>query len=498
MSAVTARNLLARLADRGVAARGLSADSRKLRPGDVFLAYPGARADGRAHIESALARGAAAVLWERAGYDWPVRHAAVPNLPVDDLHALAGCLAHLVYGRPSENLWVAGVTGTNGKTSVTQWIARVFEGLGRRCGVIGTLGSGFPGELAESPNTTPDAVELQRSLADFLGQGAAAAAIEVSSIGLDQGRAECVRFAVAVFTNLTRDHLEYHGSMEAYAEAKARLFAAPGLAAAVLNLDDPFGRELARRLAGTSVRRIGYGLAAPDAGLVDEMFLACEVSATASGQRVSIATPAGDAQLDLALVGRFNVSNVLAVLATVIAGGVPLADALGQIRRLSAPHGRMQMFGGRRMPLVVVDYAHTPDALEQALSALRETALARGGRLTCVFGCGGERDPGKRPLMGAAAARLADRVVVTSDNPRGEDPLAIIADILRGAGQAAAVQPDRAAAIAAEVAAAADEDVVLIAGKGHEPYQEIAGQRLPFSDADRACDAIARRGGRQS
>jgi UDP-N-acetylmuramoyl-L-alanyl-D-glutamate--2,6-diaminopimelate ligase len=498
LSAAVAQDLIDRLVAQGVEVRGLSADSRRVNPGDVFLAYPGARADGRSHIDTALDRGAAAVLWERAGYDWPSRHAAVANLAADGLRALAGCLAHLVYGRPSENLWVAGVTGTNGKTSVSQWIARVLEGIGRRCGVVGTLGSGFPGRLIESPNTTPDAVELQRSLAGFRAKGAEAAAIEVSSIGLDQGRTECVHFAVAVFTNLTRDHLEYHGSMGAYAEAKARLFAAPGLEAAVLNLDDLFGRELARRLAGSTVRRIGYGLAVPPAGLVEKFFLAREVSATASGQRVIAATPAGEVQLDLALIGRFNVSNVLAVLAAVTAGGVSLDIAVDQIRKLSAPPGRMQMFGGRRLPLVVVDYAHTPDALGHALGALRETARARGGRLICIFGCGGERDPGKRPLMGATAARLADRVVVTSDNPRGEDPLAIIAEIVEGAGAAAEIQPDRAQAIAAEVARAEDEDVILIAGKGHEPYQEIRGQRLPFSDAERACDEIARRGGRRS
>jgi UDP-N-acetylmuramoyl-L-alanyl-D-glutamate--2,6-diaminopimelate ligase len=389
---------------------------------------------------------------------------------------------------------MAGVTGTNGKTSVTQWIARCLTELGRRCAVVGTLGNGFPGALAASPNTTPDALSLHRDLARYCSQGARAAAMEVSSIGLDQGRVEGVKFDVAVFTNLTRDHLDYHGSMEAYAAAKARLFAARELEYAVLNLDDAFGRELARRLRGGTVQRIGYTLQPAVVGVdLDLLLAARRVAATPAGLHFTAATPWGEAHVDAPLVGRFNVANLLAVLATLLASGVSLADAEARLSRLAPPPGRMQMQGGSGEPLVIVDYAHTPDALEQALAALRETAAVRGGRLVCVFGCGGDRDPGKRPQMGAIAARLADRVIVTSDNPRGENPDAIIDAVLAGAGCDAGAQRDRGAAIAQAVAAAAAQDVVLIAGKGHETYQEIQGRRLPFSDVDHAAAALARR-----
>jgi UDP-N-acetylmuramoyl-L-alanyl-D-glutamate--2,6-diaminopimelate ligase len=438
-------------------------------------------------------QGASAVLWEREGHDFDPALDVV-NLGVDGLRQASGWLAHLVHGRPSEALWMAAVTGTNGKTSVTQWIARCLTNLGRRCAVVGTLGNGFPGALAESPNTTPDALSLHRDLASYLAQGAQAAAMEVSSIGLDQGRVEGVQFDVAVFTNLTRDHLDYHGSMEAYAAAKARLFEARELRHAVLNLDDPFGRELANRLSGSTTQRIGYTLQPAVVGVdIDLLLAARRVAATPTGLHFTAATPWGEAHVDAPLVGRFNVSNLLAVLATLLASGVSLADAEAQLAQLVPPPGRMQMQGGSGEPLVIVDYAHTPDALEQALAALRETAEVRGGKLVCVFGCGGDRDPGKRPLMGAAAAKLADKVIVTSDNPRSENPDAIIAEVLAGAGCDAGALRDRAAAIEQAVAWAAAQDVVLIAGKGHETYQEIQGRRLPFSDLDHAAAALIRR-----
>jgi len=373
---------------------------------------------------------------------------------------------------------------------VSQWIAQAFAQLERRCAVIGTLGCGFPGRLEESLNTTPDALTLHRLFAGYLAQGAQAAAMEVSSIGLDQGRINGVHFDVAVFTNLTRDHLEYHGSMEAYGAAKEQLFATPGLKAAVLNLDDALGRKIARDLAGSGIALSGYSLqAGTDAQLVAE-----RIAATPRGLRFTAVTPQGRTEIEVPMVGEFNVANLLAVLGTLLASGVPLDRAAAVLRGLTSAPGRMQAVGGEGQPLAVIDYAHTPDALDKALTALRGTAAARGGRLVCVFGCGGNRDPGKRPQMGEIAARRADAVVLTSDNPRDENPQAILADIARGAPGARTIA-DRSEAIRAVLAEADPGDVVLIAGKGHEPYQEIAGRRLPFSDVDCAVAALASRGG---
>jgi len=492
----TARTVMKNLAALGVSARNLAADSRGVRPGDVFLAYPGARTDGRCHVRAALAAGASGVVWERAGYTWPSGLPA-PNVAVDRLRELSGYLAHLVYGRPSEKLWTIGVSGTNGKTSVAQWIARSLEALGRRCAVIGTLGSGFPDALDETANTTPEAVSLHASLARYRAAGASACAMEVSSIGLDQGRVNGVAFAAAVLTNLTRDHLEYHGTMEAYGQAKVRLFLTPGLRAVVLNLDDPFGRMLAARLKGSGVRRIGYTVAedVERRFLADELYMARDIAVGPHGVRFVARTPHGDASLETRLLGRFNVSNLLAVLASLGVSGIALNDAVRALRGLTPPPGRMQMIGGDARPLAVVDYAHTPDALEQALTALREVADARGGKLFCVFGCGGERDPGKRSVMGEAAARRADRVFLTSDNPRSEDPQAILDQIRDGAGVDTIVIEDRAAAIARALRQATAADVVLIAGKGHEPYQEVRGERRPFSDSDEACRGLRQWGG---
>ncbi len=489
-----ARRVLDELSRLGVRAKRLCADSRLVQPGDVFVAYRGEHADGRRYLGEAQARGAAALLWDDGDprvQQVPLR---VPGLAVADLRALAGYLAHLVYGRPSQRLSVVGVTGTNGKTSVSQWIARGFEAAGRRCAVIGTLGSGFPDALADTANTTPEPITLQASLARFLADGASACAMEVSSVGLDQGRVNGVEFACAVFTNLTRDHLEYHGSFEAYGAAKARLFDAPGLRCAVLNLDDALGRELAARLRASGVRRIGYTLAgeAVREDMVEERFEARCVATGATGTRFTMAAHAGEAAIDTPLIGRFNVSNLLAVAAALYACGMPFAQAAGLLHTLASPAGRMQRIGGTDGPLAVVDYAHTPDALEQALLALREVAEARGGHLVCVFGCGGERDPGKRAQMGAVAARRADRVILTDDNPRSEDPRAILEQIRAGAGSDAIVIEDRAEAIRRALASAGTADVVLIAGKGHERYQEAGGVRRPFSDAGEVRSALAR------
>jgi len=506
---------------QGIQPARLAIDSRRVEPGDVFLAYPGAHADGRDFIRQAIERGAAAVVAER-GVKVSPGGTAVPLIEVDHLAILAGEIAHLVYGKPSEQLWLAGVTGTNGKTSVTQWIAqamnalddlppdrskagRAFDaespgdepgsplspgkGMGtrhRRCAVIGTLGNGFPGALVESPNTTPDAVGLHRDLAAFVCAGAVACAMEVSSIGLDQSRVAGAQFDVAVFTNLTRDHLEYHGSMEAYAAAKARLFALPGLTAAVLNLDDPFGRELAASLAGR-IATTGYTMRGATGA--DRVIAAERIEMTPAG----VAYAVDGVRFAAPLVGGFNVANLLAVTGALLAGEESLEDIAAVLRHVTPPPGRMQTVGGIGEPLLLIDYAHTPDALEKALGAARDAARARGGRLICLFGCGGDRDPGKRPQMGAVAERLADRVLLTSDNPRGEAPAEIIAAIADGMVAAAEREVDRGRAIARAVREADDDDVVLIAGKGHEPYQEIAGRRLPFSDLEAGKSALAGR-----
>jgi len=448
----------------------LASDSRRCAPGVAFFAYPGETADGRDHIGDALSRRAAAVLWEEKGFAWRAEW-RVPNVAVSGLKQRAGALAHEFYGRPSEALWTCGITGTNGKTSCSQWLAALLASRGDKCGVIGTLGTGFPGSLAAAANTTPDALELHRTLRDMHAAGARSVAMEVSSHGLVQGRVNGVRFACALLTNLSHDHLDYHGSMEGYAQAKARLFEVPGLETAVLNLDDPFGVELARRLQGR-VRTIGYSLE-PVAAPADEKIVA-------------------DRSWRLPVLGRFNVSNALGVLGCLVARGVSLREGAELLRTLPPVPGRMQRVAYE--PLVVVDYAHTPDALEKVLAALRPVAAERGGKLAVVFGAGGDRDPTKRAPMGAAAARLADRVIVTSDNPRNEDPLAIIAQIERGIAGGHEVEADRAKAIAAAIGAAEKHDVVLIAGKGHEDYQEIAGRRLPFSDAALARAAAAARG----
>ncbi|MFU2486000.1 UDP-N-acetylmuramoyl-L-alanyl-D-glutamate--2,6-diaminopimelate ligase [Thauera sp. WH-1] len=491
MSAAQALALLEQLRSLGVAPRDITADSRKVAAGSVFAAWPGLRTDGRRFLADAAARGASALLWERAG-GVPPEGVAVPALAVDNLRELAGHLAHEIHGRPSERLWLAGVTGTNGKTTVTQMLARASEEFGARCGIIGTLGCGFPDELEEGINTTPDALDLHRWLARFAAAGAGAAAMEVSSIGLDQGRVNGAQFDVAIFTNLSRDHLDYHGSMEAYAEAKARLFARPELRTCILNIDDPFGLTLARRLVGEGREVIACSLHQANADAVPgaRVLLADRLQAAPAGLRFSLVWAGREADVNVRMVAPFNVSNLVAVAAALLARGIDF-DALPPVlSRLSPPLGRMQLVGGVCEPLVIVDYAHSPDALAKVLEALRGTVHTRRGRLVCVFGCGGDRDPGKRPMMGEVAQALADRVVITSDNPRSEDPLRIIEAVAAGAGPQAEKVVDRAQAIAIAIGEAAADDIVVIAGKGHEPYQEVLGQRVPFSDLEQARAAL--------
>ena len=480
--------LLDRLAQLGVPLADLTADSRAVKLGSIFVAYPGSVQDGRAYIAEAVARGASAVIWEKSGFRWQEAW-EVPNLGIENLRGRISEIAGHVYGNPSDSLWMAGVTGTNGKTSVSQWIAAALDRTGRRSAVIGTLGNGLVGERAEAKNTTPDPIVLQRLLADYLRRGARHVAMEVSSHGLDQGRVAGIKYDAAVFTNLTRDHLDYHGSMEAYGEAKARLLEARGVKHRIVNVDDEFGRKLAKRFTGV----VTYGTEAAGGrrqAAGKPSFLASKIALSDAGVQFHLDSDWGRGEVRAGVLGAFNVSNLLAVMATLTAAGLSFDEAVAAVAALEPVPGRLEKVGGGALPLVVVDYAHTPDALEKALEALRP-AVAAGRRLICVFGCGGDRDPGKRPLMAAAAARLADHVIVTSDNPRSEAPAAIIAQVMAGIGGAAEAIEDRQVAIFAAVHQAKAGDVVLLAGKGHEAYQEIAGVRHPFDDREVARAALA-------
>jgi len=486
----------------------LKLDSRRIVAGDIFVALPSVVAggdDGRRYLREAQRSGAAAALVEAEHFDGA--DAALPVFPVRDLRRVLGHLAARYYGQPSEAMQVLGVTGTNGKTSTAFWIAQMLSRAGTRCAVLGTVGSGFPGEtLADSALTTPDAIALQREVLRLRDAGARALAMEVSSIGLDQGRVDGMRFDVAVFTNLTRDHLDYHGTMPAYEAAKARLFDWPTLTAAVLNLDDPAGRRLAGRLAervrSGALRVTGFTsvpgeIDAASAAAVTQLISARDIRATATGLEFTLHCGHAEPRIELGLVGSFNVSNLMATVGAVLACGIDLDVACSAAPQLVSPPGRMQRVrtSSGDEPLVVVDYAHTADAIEQALLALRPQAVARGGRLWIVFGAGGERDRGKRAPMGAAAGRHADRLVITSDNPRREDPAAIVADVAAGVRSRSNVDVivDRAQAIAHALATADACDIVLIAGKGHEATQDIGGVKRPFSDVERARAALGAR-----
>ena len=480
--------LLARL---GTEVRRITSDSRDVREGDAFAAYPGTRHDGRAFIADAISRGAGAILWETRGFNWD--HAwKLPHLPLEDLKAKLGTIADFIYGHPSRELWMVGVTGTNGKTSCAHWIAIGLDAAGRKSAVLGTLGNGLLGFLSPASNTTPDAALLHETLAALKTAGAEAVAMEVSSHGLDQGRVNGVAFDIALFTNLSRDHLDYHGTMGAYGAAKAKLLVWPGLRVAVINADDPFGQSLIESARAKGRKVLTYGFGAADIG-------GARLTPSSSGLAFHVETPWGKGEVETGLVGAFNASNLLGVLGVLLVSGVEFEQALGFVARVEAPPGRMQHGGGGRAPLVVVDYAHTPDALEKVLTALR-SAVVSGGELVCLFGCGGERDRGKRPEMGRVAGELADRVIITSDNPRSEDPATIASEIVHGIRETGnrryGVQLDRAAAIQRAIGHAHVGDVVLLAGKGHETYQEAAGERQPFLDWDHATRALAAWSGR--
>lgn len=452
--------------------RGVALDSRQVRPGDVFVALRGERSHGLEFAGQAAQRGAVAVLTDEC----PATPISLPLLTVPELAGSLGRLLSLAFGEPSQRLDVLGVTGTNGKTSSVQFLAQSLTALGQRVATQGTLGSGFAGALEHSERTTPDAAVTQRWLADMLAAGADLVAMEVSSHALVQGRVDGVRFRLALFTNLSRDHLDYHRDMEDYFAAKARLFHWPQLQAAIINLDDPHGRRLRQQLA-PELRCIGYAID-HDAELRAE-----SVRADEQGLRFELVHAGERAAVTLPLLGRFNLSNALGVAGALLVLGHRLPRVAAALAALRPVRGRMERIERTRGAAVVVDYAHTPDALTQALASLRPHVA---GRLWLVFGCGGERDPGKRPLMAAAAEAGADRIIVSDDNPRGEDGDAIVEQILAGFSPGAPVQVerDRAQAIGLALAAADENDLVLIAGKGHESWQQIGAERRPFDDAE--------------
>lgn len=476
---------------RALGVRRMTVDSRAVRPGDTFVAYPGESRDGRDYIAQAIANGAGAVLWDAEGYSWN-RRWRVPNLGVPQLRSNAGVIASEIYGKPSARLWTIGVTGTNGKTSCSQWIAQALTRARRKCAVIGTLGSGFPGRLDVHANTTPDAVSLHARMRSFVRAGAQAVCMEASSHGLAQDRLAGVEFDVAMLTNLTRDHLDYHGTMRRYKAAKTRLFRWPTLSRAVVNVDDTFGRELAQHWKHRRSTLLAYGFARRSARLRGPCVEGRNLRLGLDGISFDIATPWGRATLESPLIGRFNATNLLGSLATLLASDVGLDQSVAALHKVAPVPGRTERYGGGGAPLIIVDYAHTPDALEKVLDSLRAAAGSRA-RLYCVFGCGGDRDRGKRPLMGEVASRHADHLIITSDNPRSEDPAAIIAQIAKGVNGPHEQIIDRRQAILMALAEARRGDIVLVAGKGHERYQEIRGVRRRYSDAAVVRAALAGR-----
>lgn len=490
----------------------LTSDSRTVVPGDVFVAMKGAQFDGRRFIPDAIDRGAAAVIYDSTAFEWRPEW-KVPNRPERELKRSAGTIAADWYRRPADSLLTIGVTGTSGKTSTALWIAQALGALDYRTIMVGTLGIGFPGDLVDSGMTTPEPITLQRRLRALVDEGAVALAIEVSSIGLEERRVDDMQFDIAVFTNLTRDHLDYHGTMGAYEAAKQKLFAWPGLLHAVINVEDPAGE----RFAATAAKHGAQILRFSARGGADAQLRARRISARAEGLAFEAFGAFGVRNIYTPFIGHFNVSNLLGVIGVLLVVGTPIDAALGALQGLKPVPGRLERIvvaaherpAGIAAPMVLVDYAHKPDALEKALKACRPIVDARGGELIVVFGCGGDRDAGKRPIMGEIAARLADRVFVTSDNPRTESPRAIIDQIVSGIGnlgynplasgfrgpsldERVRVDPDRRQAIYDAIASAHEHDIVVIAGKGHETYQEIDGTRVPFSDVEVATEALRR------
>ena len=471
---------------RDIVVRGLTLDSRAVQPGDAFVAIAGFGAHGLNFAAQAKENGASAVLFEPPVPDG--LEAPRDAIPVPGLRARMGAMADRFHAAPSHDMKMVGVTGTNGKTSTVQLLAQAWHLRGVRCATVGTLGAGMYGEVVPTGFTTPLVLQMHALLAQFRDAGAKAVAMEVSSHALDQGRVDEVHFDVGVFTNLTRDHLDYHGDMERYGAAKSLLFFRTGLKAGVVNLDDAYGRELFARLPH-GLQRVGVSSRGQDEAAVRADALRLD------GNGIAFDLVVGEERqpVQSRLLGRFNVDNLLAVAGTLHALGDTPSEIARTLSRLLPIHGRMNRLGGDgKAPLVVIDYAHTPDALEQALASLRDHVQ---GRLVCVFGCGGDRDVGKRPQMAEIAERLADVVIVTDDNPRTEDGNRIVADILAGFArpEAATVQRDRGLAIAHAIALAGADDIVLVAGKGHEPYQDIQGVKHPFDDTAVARKALEER-----
>ena len=493
-------DLLAGIVDAGEYGRqviiGVSQDSRNVQEGTLFMAVAGQSVHGMDYLSQAVTKGASAILaepggaWERARLAEAAGRVNLPLFMVSGLKEKVGVIASRFFGYPGQALRVVGVTGTNGKTSVTHFLA---QALSPRVptGVLGTLGNGVLGDLRATTHTTPDAVAVQAELARQLRLGVKAVVMEVSSHALDQGRVKGIPFHTAVFTNLSHEHLDYHGSMSAYAAAKSRLLRHRGLMTAVINADDSWGRQLLQE-AGARVMSVACSMQKRPAVLADRFVHARRVELLPEGLRLAFDSSWGEGEFSSRLLGRFNAQNLLLALAVLLSWDMPLPAALDALSSLDPVPGRMNLLGGEGGPRVVVDFAHTQDALAQVLSTLREHVK---GRLVCVFGCGGERDRDKRPRMGELAQRLADRVIVTDDNPRGEDPDEIVAQILAGMRDTAAVvvERDRARAIAQAVADAGPDDLVLLAGKGHETWQLVGERRIPFSDLEQAQKALQER-----
>lgn len=469
--------------DQSITVTGITNDSRRVKPGDLFLATVGQHIDSRQFIPKAIEQGASAILYEAGELEIDLSETDIPVFAVPELHKMQGVLAARFYDQPSQSMACIGVTGTNGKTTVTQWIAQALGHAGFRCGLIGTLGVGFPEKLEPVGYTTPDPVLLQQSLASLLEEGADAVAMEVSSHALAQDRLNGVRFNVAVFTQLSRDHLDYHKTMKAYEAAKRKLFEWEGLHAAVINLDDPVGAKWAVKF-GRQLPVITYSLEKPDALVFAELLVP-----TQTGFHLSLKTPWGDGEFEWPFLGRFNISNVLAVLGVLGHFEVPLHRSMKLLEQLTAIPGRMEQFGNEQTPQVIVDYAHTPDALEKALRALSSHCR---GKMWCVVGCGGDRDVGKRPQMAAIADQYSDVVIVTNDNPRTESPKKIVDDMMVGFSRhKPIIEFDRASAIAMAISEASVDDMILVAGKGHETYQLIGNKQHPFSDVEEVKKQLA-------
>lgn len=469
---------------------GLSLDSRTIKPGDLFFACARSlNKDVDLFIAEAIEKGAVAILQEVDKKSISVhKKGNVSVFPVHHLDKKVGAMAAQFFGYPSEKLKITGITGTNGKTSISHFIAQALQQQELKCGVVGTLGNGLYGQIKPGPFTTPDAITLQTYLADFLKQHIRYVAMEVSSHGIDQGRINGTKFEVGVFTNLTRDHLDYHGSMEAYGKAKAQFIQSELVKNAVINADDPFGLHL---LKSSKNHSYAYSVQrTPEIPSSTALVFAENISYSLSGVEATIQSPWGSGTIHSKLIGSFNLSNLLATLTSLCLLKVPFEKALKSVSELKPVSGRMQTFGGNAQPLVIVDYAHTPDALEQTLKAIREHCQ---GRLMCLFGCGGDRDRGKRPLMAKVAEEIADIVMVTDDNPRTEDPAQIVSDIMEGfvKSKKVSVEHDRSKAIVTIIQSAQQGDCVLIAGKGAEEYQLIGEKKIPFSDIEKVREILA-------